>query len=446
MDGKRILKAAGLILLSMIVGLAGGVLLDRRVLSHLISPPGIPAGATSEFHLMGEAWTSIQRAYVDQEAATPQRLAYGAIDGMVRSLGDAGHSRFLDPEMARQHQDFIAGKFEGIGAYVEMEDGRVVIVAPIDGSPAQRAGLQPGDVILEVNGEDIAGLPLDEAVNRILGPAGTRVSLTIEDARTGDTRQVELERAEIQLDLVTWERLPGASVGHVRISSFGEGAAEDLEGTLIEMQEQEIDGLILDVRNNPGGLLDEAVQAASLFLESGDVLLRKDAQGEITPVEVEGQPLAPDIPMVVLVNGGTASAAEITTGALQDNGRATVVGETTFGAGTVLNRFSLSDGSALLLAVEEWRTPEGRVIWQTGLEPDVHVALPPDTAPLLPSQERSMSETTLRDSGDAQLLRGLELLDKELGNLTREDAWKKAHTKKSQQRAWRPSFARPASP
>lgn len=403
--------AAGLISLALIVGLAGGVFLDRRVLSRVLAPPGVPDDAASEFHLMGQAWRTIRRAYVDQEAVTSRRLAYGAIDGMVRSLGDTGHSRFLSPEMARQHQNFVAGEFEGIGAYVEMRDGRVVIVAPIDRSPAQRAGLQAGDVILEVDGEDVTGLPLDEVVSRITGPAGTRVSLTIEDAQTGDARQVSLERAEIQLDLVTWERLPGTSVAHVRISSFGDGAARDLEGTLSEIREQDVDGLILDLRNNPGGLLNEAVQASSLFLEGGDVLLRKDARGEITPVAVKGEPLAPEVPMVVLVNGGTASAAEITTGALQDAGRATVVGETTVGTGTVLNRFPLSDGSLLLLAVEEWRTPDGRVIWHQGLAPDVRVTLAPDADPLLPEQERDMTEGALRDSGDAQLLKGLELLE-----------------------------------
>jgi len=434
---KRTLKTAGLVLLALIVGLVSGVLLDRHLLSRVTVPPGIPDDAVSEFRLIGEAWQVIRRAYVDQEAASSQRLVYGAIDGMVESLGDTGHSRFLDPEMARLHREFITGKFEGIGAYVEMQDGRVTIVAPIDHSPAQRAGLQAGDVILRVDGEDVTDLPLDAVVNRILGPAGTRVRLTIEDAQTGETRQVTLERAEIQLDLVTWERLPGTSTAHVRISSFSDGATQDLEGTLAEIQEQDMDGLILDLRNNPGGLLDEVVRAASLFLEGGNVLLRKDAQGEIAPVEVEGEPLAPDIPMVVLVNGGTASAAEIATGALQDAGRATVVGETTFGTGTVLNRFPLSDESALLLAVEEWRTPDGRIIWHKGLEPDVRVAMPSDVAPLLPAQERDMTEDALRDSRDVQLLRALELLQ--------EDAWKNAHTTTGGRRAWTPSFARAAS-
>ena len=220
----------------------------------------------------------------------------------------------------------------------------------MDGSPAQKAGLRPSDIILKVDGESVAGLPLDQVVSRILGPAGTSVVLTIMDPDTGRTRDVTIVRAHIKIQNVTWQRLPGTTVAHVRIAAFSQGVTEDLRGAL------------------------------------------------------------EDIPLVVLINGGTASAAEIVAGALQDAQRATLVGETTFGTGTVLNEFRLSDGSALLLATEEWLTPGGRVIWHQGISPDKMVSLSSGVAPLLPEAEREMTAAQLQASEDAQLLQALELL------------------------------------
>jgi carboxyl-terminal processing protease len=243
-----------------------------------------------------------------------------------------------------------------------------------------------------------------------MGPAGTSVTLTILHAGTGRMQDVTLVRANITLDNVTWQRLPGTTVAHLRIVAFSQGVAGDLKQTLAEIQQAELAGLVLDLRANPGGLLDEAVSTASQFLDTGDVLLVKDAQGQTTPIPVEPGGVATGIPLVVLINGGTASAAEIVAGALQDAQRAKLVGETTFGTGTVLNEFPLSDGSVLLLATQEWLTPKGRVIWHQGLSPDVTVPLPPDVAPLLPATERDLTPAQLQNSGDVQVLRALELL------------------------------------
>lgn len=405
----RILGILSIVLVILTLGLVGGVLLDRAVLSAIAPPSGIPTDATAEFQLMGEAWSTVHRVYVDRTALEPQVLTYGAIGGMVDALGDTGHSRFLAPQMVQLQHSALQGEYEGIGAYMEVKDGHVVIM-PMDGSPAQRAGLRPGDIILKVDGQNVADLRLDEVVGRILGPAGTQVTLTILNPKTGNTRDVTLERAKITIDNVTWQQLPGPPIAHVRISVFSKGVTQDLKGTLAEIQSQEVTGLVLDLRSNPGGLLDEAVGVVSQFLDEGNVLLVKDAQGKVTPMPVQPGGVAMDIPMVVLVDQGTASAAEIVAGALQDAGRATVVGETTFGTGTVLQEFPLSDGSVLLLAVEEWLTPKGRVIWHQGLDPDVTVALPSDAEPLLPLTERDLTAEQLRDSGDAQLLRALDLL------------------------------------
>lgn len=406
---RTLLDRGKWLLLALVVGLVGGVILDRQALSYIYPPLNIPPEARDEFELMAEAWGLIEQRYVNQEEVEPQSMAYGSIQGMVQTLVDVGHTRFLTPDMAEQHANQIEGEFEGIGAYVEERDDRVVIVTPIDNSPAQRAGLESGDVILGVNGEDVTRLSLGEVVSRILGPAGTEVTLTILDPDTGNTREVTLERAEVEIDLVMWTPLPGTNVAHLRISSFSEGATEELQQTLGEIQELGMEGVILDLRSNPGGLLSEAVGVTSQFVESGNVLVRRNAEGATREVAVQENVQAVDLPLVTLINGGTASAAEIVTGALQDHDRATTVGTTTAGAGTVLNSFELSDGSVLLLAVEEWLTPEGREIWQKGLAPDEKVTLPSDARPLLRPSQRDITEE-LQNSDDAQLLRALEIL------------------------------------
>jgi carboxyl-terminal processing protease len=411
---KRLLNCLGVvvtILLLLGVGLAGGILLDRQALAKYVPPDNVPADATVDFHLMAEAWNTINESYVDRPAVEAQALTYGAIGGMVDALGDTGHSRFLSPEMVQKQHQFTSGQFEGIGAYVEMKDGHVVIVAPMDGSPAQKAGLHPGDIILEVDGENVAGMPIDQVVGQILGPAGTSVTLTIMTPGTEETRDVTLVRAQIMLQNVVWQKLPGTEIAHVRIVAFSQGVTDDLEKALREIEQEGLSGIILDLRSNPGGLLNEAIGTASQFLEGGNVLLEKDAQGETTAVPVLKGGLAPNLPLVVLIDAGTASAAEIVSGALQDAGRARLVGETTFGTGTVLNEFNLSDGSALLLATQEWLTPKGRTIWHQGIAPDIEVTLAQGTGPVLPQSEEGMTPAQLQDSGDNQLLRALDLLN-----------------------------------
>jgi len=414
---KRLLRQSWRLALTTFVlvgvlglGTVGGVVLDRQVLTAYAGPSATATEAASNLPLVQQAYDTIQREYVDRTALQPQRLEYGAISGMADSLGDTGHSRFLSPQMVTQEHELTQGQFEGIGAEVQVKDGAIVVVAPIDGTPAQQAGLRPGDVILKVNGQDVTGLPLEQVVGLILGPTGTSVTLTILSPDSGQTRDISLVRTRITLHNVTWQPLPGTTIADVRIAAFSQGVSGDLEKVLAEVQQQKMTGIILDLRNNPGGLLDEAVGVASQFLKNGNVLLEKDAQGKTTPVAVQPHGPVTDLPMVVLINGGTASAAEIVVGALQDAHRATVLGETTFGTGTVLSQFGLSDGSALLLATEEWLTPSGRVIWHHGIAPDVVVALPKDAIPLLPEAERGMAAAQLRASGDVQLLRALDLL------------------------------------
>jgi carboxyl-terminal processing protease len=368
--------------------------------------------------LVAEAWRTIDAHYVQRGAVTTQAMTYGAIRGMVDALGDTGHSTFLTPAMAKALRQVRNGELRGIGVEIEMKNGHVVVVAPIDGSPAQRAGLKPGDIIVKVAGQDISDWPISRVVERVTGPPGTRVTLSLEDPRTEHIRDVSLVRASVKLHDVTWQQLPGTRIVHLRIARFDDGVAKELQRHLLTIQKQGIHGIILDLRNNPGGLLGEAVTVGSQFLKSGNVLQVKDAKGHLIPVPVERGGVACDIPMVVLINEGSASAAEIVAGAVKDTGRALLVGEKTFGTGTVLSEFHLSDGSALLLAVEEWLTPHGTSFWHKGIAPDTTVALPENQNPLLPEAERDFTMADLRASGDTQLLRALDQLKTQLKSST----------------------------
>ena len=368
--------------------------------------PPAPAGAG----LIDEARSVIQRVYVDQAAAEQRRLTEGAIRGMVEALGDTGHSRFLTPEMRREQRQLQRGAIEGIGATLKLTEDRVVVVAPLDDSPAQQAGIRAGDVILKVDGRPVSGLSLPEVVKQIAGPANTCVDLTVGTAAGDTVRELKVTRRRVRLQNVTWAWLPGTRVAHLRVAAFSRGVTRDLRIALRQIQQGDASGVVLDLRGNPGGLLDEGVGTASQFLTEGTVLQERDSKGATKSIPVDSGGVAPDIRLVVLVDAETASAAEIVAAALQDAGRASILGQRTFGTGTILQSFPLSDGSALLLGVGEWLTPAGRPIWHHGITPDVAVALDPKVQPLIPAEERQMTPEALHANPDRVLLRALELL------------------------------------
>lgn len=370
----------------------------------------VPPGAASDFRLMAEAWNTIQRVYVDPAAVRPTRLAWGAISGMVDSLDDVGHSRFLTPDMRRIERAVTKGTVEGIGAEIRAKGDQIIIVAPLDNSPAQDAGLRPGDVILKVNGVAVSGLPLDAVVGRIVGQANTPVTLSVLTPSTGNARTLHLVRRRIALHSVTWHRLPGTTLAHIRVAEFSKGATADLRAALLAIRNAGLTGAILDLRSDPGGLLEEAVGVASQFLTDGNVVLEKDAAGKVLDVPVRSGGVAPALPLAVLIDQGTASASEIVAAALQDAHRACLIGDTTFGTGTILKSFPLSDGSTLLLAVAEWLTPNGHLLWHQGVRPDIAVPMPPDGVPLRPAAEQKMTAGQIRRSGDAPLLRAMAVL------------------------------------
>lgn len=404
-----------LVTTGIVTGIIIASFLSCQLLGISLPSNKIPANAKSDFGLIAEAWNSIHAHYVDQAVIKARPLTYGAISGMVDALGDTGHSTFLSPQMIKEENEFTSGEYKGIGAEIRMKEGHVIIVTPLDGSPAQKAGLQAGQIIIAVNGEDITGLNLLQVVKRVSGPAGTEVTLKILHPNTGKIRDVTLIRADIKTNNVTWHQLPGTKIAHLRIAGFSNGVTKDLKQALKAIKTEGLKGLILDLRNDPGGLLMEAVFTASQFLLEGNVVLEKNVKGQINAIAVEKGGLAQHIPMVCLINGGTASGAEIVAGALQDHRRAKLVGTTSFGTGTVLKRFPLSDGSALLLAIQEWLTPDGHTIWHKGITPNVLISLPSEVPPTFPEEERNMTPQKLKESRDSQLLEALDMVSKQTG-------------------------------
>ncbi|HET7480471.1 MAG TPA: S41 family peptidase, partial [Rubrobacteraceae bacterium] len=373
------------------------------------SPAGISPQDRQAVSLYAEALDKVREDYVDQKAVDPKKQTYAAIEGMLDSLGDEGHTRFLTPKEVKENQAGLSGTYVGIGVQLEDRDGRAVIAAPIEGSPAERAGLKTGDVVIAVDGKNVRDLALSDIVDRVKGPEGTTVKLTVE--RDSRERTFSMERAEIRAPVASWAKIPGTDIAQVRLSSFSDDSAKELGKSLDEARAAGARRFVLDLRSNPGGRLDQATEIAGLFLKPGKVIyIRKDASGKREEVKVDDEAEPIGAPMTVLVNEGSASSAEILAGALRDNGRAKVIGTRTFGTGTVLSEFDLRDGSAILLGIAEWLTPDGDFIRETGIEPDIKVKLGKDEEPVTPSEARDLSEQQILDR-DPQLRRAVQELE-----------------------------------
>lgn len=364
-----------------------------------------------EFDTFWQAWELVHKEFIDREALDDTDLEYGAIRGMIQALGDEGHTVFLTPEdLARQQTD-ISGKFSGIGAYVGMENGLPIIVAPFEGSPAERAGILAGDIIMEVDGQDVTTWTIGDIVDVIRGEKGTEVVLTVLRPEAGESPEIAIIRGEITVPTATWAMVPGTQVAMVRLSQFNANANEQIAAAIREAEAAGATSLVVDVRNNPGGLLEQVIKVTSQFVEGGNILQQEDASGTRKPYPDRRGGVALDIPIVVLANEGSASSSEIFAGAIQDHERGLVVGETTFGTGTVLEPFMLDDGSGLMLGTSQWLTADGRLIRKQGIEPDVTVELPMTADILYPRDLEELTVAELLESEDAQLLKALELLD-----------------------------------
>ena len=380
--------------------------------SGAVAPTAAPSGSAAELALIEEAWRDLHEHYVDARNLDDQALAYGAISGMTQAVGDVGHTSFLTAAEAKASDQSLSGTFVGIGVRVSGETGAVVIASIIPGTPAADSGLRRGDRIVAVDGKSTEGETVDQVVTRVRGPEGEAVTLTI--ARAGIPNfDLTITRRKFDLPLVSWAMAPGTTVAVIRLDQFATGATKGIQDAITKAKAAGATALVLDLRGNPGGYVSEAIGVTSQFVGDGIVYRAIDASGQEKDSPVEPGGLATDIPLVVLADGGTASAAEIVTGAIQDAGRGKVVGEKTFGTGTVLGRFDLADGSALRIGVERWLTRAGRPIWHEGLVPDVTVALAADAQPVGPDELRDMTTAQLAASSDAQLRKALQLAEGE---------------------------------
>jgi carboxyl-terminal processing protease len=320
-----------------------------------------------------EAWMFLNDEFYGEIPSSNERV-YGAIRGMVATFGDQ-HTAFIDPVRSAITSEDMAGSFEGIGASIRIDDtGQLIIADPFPGRPAFLAGLRPGDMVIKIDGESTDGLGLYDAVLKIRGPANTPVVLTIFRDGESDSRDVEVIRAKIEIEVVQGKLLDN-QVAHIRLTQFSNGASDKILEKLQELQSQGATKLVLDLRSNPGGLLSEAVNVSSLFIDGVITIEKMKGGDERVFTSEDSYQETLDIPLVVLVNGGSASASEIVAGAVQDTHRGKIIGEQSFGKGSVQIPHKLQDGSELRVTIAEWLTPARRQIHGEGIAPDVVVEM-----------------------------------------------------------------------
>jgi carboxyl-terminal processing protease len=374
--------------------------------------PGATGGVSAESSLTGraefatleETWELIHSQWPEPDEIDDAALIYGAAQGMINAIGDEGHSAFLDPEAAIEFQEASEGKYVGIGVEVDARCGVPVVASTFEGSPARAAGLLPGDVIAEVDSVSTRQTDLEGLRDLILGAEGDDLTLTIERANEPAPLKIDVVRQDIAIDPVTWRWMPEKTV-HIRVTDFQPGVNVEVRHALDAIRDEGAQRLILDVRGNPGGLVPEVIGVASQFLDEGTTIFQERGRDgvarDIKTVGHEGHWL--DLALVVLIDDASASGAEVLAAALRDNGRATLVGETTFGTGTVLSTFPQADGSSVVLGTAFWLTPEGEHIWQEGVKPDQFVALDRDAFPSRPADDPELTVSELESSKDAQL-------------------------------------------
>ncbi len=350
---------------------------DAPLLPELIPqgmPLEVPEGVPEELAVVWQVWSMLANEHVDRATFDPEIFTEASIRGMLVALDDP-HTNYVRPDVFGIENADIRGRFEGIGAHVSMNaDGRLVVVAPIADSPAEKAGIRPGDIILEVDGESLQGVSLIEAVSKIRGPRGSIVNLLVQHVGSVERVVIAVERGVIPLQSVILRSEPGHRVAHIRLTNFYEDTADRLTEEIKEALAAGSEGVVLDLRDNPGGLLNSVVDVTSLFLEDGLILYELDGEGNRRDwVDRQSDDVLETVPLVLLANQFSASASEILVGALQDHGRATVVGRKTFGKGSVNILRQLDNGGGLFITFARWFTPNGRLIDRNGLEPDIEI-------------------------------------------------------------------------
>lgn len=371
--------------------------LDAALQTNVLATPEPTETASSDttalFEPFWQAWQLVHDEYVDQPV-DDTKLMEGAIRGMMDSLGDK-HTSYMSPEEYKQATMPLDGSYEGIGAYVDSSGEYLTIITPMAGSPAETAGLKSGDEITAIDGKDMTGIDPNIVLQSVLGPAGSSVVLTIHRPDPDSTFDVTIKRAKIVVPTIESKMLDN-QIGYIALATFGDTTTEDLKKALTELMAQNPKGLILDLRNNGGGYLNTAIEVVSQFVGDGVVMYEQEASGTMNEYNAIPGGLATKIPLVVLVNAGTASASEITAGAIQDYGRGVLVGTTTYGKGSVQNWITLdNDQGAVRITVAHWLTPKQRQINGVGLTPDYVVEL---------------TEEDITNKNDAQLKKAIEIL------------------------------------
>lgn len=387
-----------------------GVGLDRLAIHTGLVDASSQFTNSANFQILEETYDAIRNNYVLEAEISDEELVYGASRGMVEALGDTNHSRFMDPEEAIQFEQSSRGELVGVGIQIDTESSPPIIISPIPNSPAFEAGIQPGDIILEVDGVATSEMTSEEVGNNIRGEEGTDVTLTLRHAGETESYEVTITRAKIDVAAVDWAMLPDG-VLWIQLSGFTVGATEEVQEALRQGEQLGMTGVILDLRNNGGGLVFEAMGIASQFLPDGTPLFQEvNAQGETQVVSTVGSNgLYQDGPLVVLVNNYSASASEIVSSAVMESGRAPLLGETTSGTGTVLLPFELSDGSMALLGTELWLTGQGNDVYKKGVTPSEEIFLPADAFPAMPmlvagaDEDRNVTEQEFDAVEDIQL-------------------------------------------
>ncbi|MBI2330275.1 S41 family peptidase [Candidatus Daviesbacteria bacterium] len=354
----------------------------------------VPKNINIDFKLFWDTWDLVSRSYLDKSAIDPQKLFYGAISGMVSALGDP-YTVFLPPEQQKFSKDELDGSFEGVGIQLGFnKEKRLVVIAPLEGTPAKKEGIKPQDVIVKIDDKETSNMTLPEAVNLIRGPKGTKVNLAIFREGDSDTTLFTLKRDDIivkSVEVIFKDTAGSKKMAIIKLSRFGERTENEWNEAVNSLLSANAQAIVLDLRNNPGGFLNGAVFIASEFLEGGDVVLQENSQGERVAFKVNRTGMLTNIPMVVLINKGSASASEIVAGALQDRNRAKLVGEKSFGKGTIQEAQDLAGGAGIHITVAKWLTPDGRWVNTTqGLEPDVKIEMDKEDATKDPQLEKAL--------------------------------------------------------
>jgi len=368
-------------------------------LTNLSDSSEILFNSKPDLSLFWEVWERLEKRYIDKGKLDPQNLLYGAISGMVKAVGDP-HTSFFNPKDTKRFFEDVSGEFEGIGIEISMKKGQLLVVAPLEGTPAQKIGIKAGDKILKIGDTLTSDLTLDEAVNMIRGPKGTEVVLMILREGWDLPREFKIIRDKILVPSLKWELKD--DIAYIKLYHFNQKADADFRKAALEIEKSKASKIILDLRNNPGGFLEVAQNIAGWFLERGKVVAIEDfGNGEKREFKSPGPSKLINFPLVVLINNGSASASEILAAALRDHRQVKLVGEKSFGKGSVQEMEKFKDDSSLKVTVARWLSPKGTLIDGVGLEPDIKV-------------EFKEEEQETQSEKDPQLEKAIELLNKNI--------------------------------